>query len=164
MIKKLAEFICTLFYFGNSQIAPGTVGSLVALVLIAPLAWSFSFFWLIVAFISATIVGFIFIPIYLGENKKDLQEIVIDEAAGLYLTILIVMLFLKWVDVKISHRIIFISCFLAFRVFDILKPLFVKYFDNIKGTFGIMMDDISAGFLGGITICILVTLYKYCIQ
>lgn len=152
-MRKLSEFICTVFYFGLSPKAPGTVGSIASLGLIFPVVWVPSILWCVFAFVVATVLGFVFVPVYLAGSLKDKQEIVIDEASGLYFSILLTVCFLRYYKIEADWFIVFILCFIFFRIFDITKPLFVKYFDNIKGTFGIMMDDISAGFLSAIVVC-----------
>ncbi len=162
VLKKITEFLCTFFYFGLSPVAPGTVGSIAALVLIFPLVWVPSIFWCAFAFVVATVVGFVSIPFYLNGKTDDLQEIVIDEAAGLYLTIFISMLGVKFLNIRANWYITFILCFVLFRLFDITKPWFVGWCDrNLKGTAGIMMDDIVAGIFAGIVMLLMLAVYKY---
>lgn len=161
-MKKIAEFISTFFYFGFSPVAPGTIGSIVSLIMIFPLVWYPSIMWCFFAFAFVTVLGFAFIPLYLSGKVDDLQEIVIDEASGLYLSIFIAMLGAKFLNVQINHYITFVFCFIFFRIFDITKPLVIGYADkNLKGAAGIMLDDILAGIFAGITVSILMLLYKY---
>ena len=159
-MKWLAEFISTVFYFGFSPKAPGTVGSVASLVLVFPIVWVQSFEWCIFAFVLATVLGFVFVPIYLSGSAQDKQEIVIDEASGLYLTIVLAVGFVKLMKFEIDWFIVFVSSFVFFRIFDITKPLFVKYFDAQKNTFGIMMDDISAGVLAGGAVIFLILIFE----
>lgn len=162
MIKRLAEFASTLFYCGYSPVAPGTIGSLVALLLISPLIWMPSIFCCFILFLVTTVAGFALIPYYLQGSTDDLQEIVIDEASGLYLSIFIAMLVAKLGVVKVNWLLTFAICFVLFRVFDIAKPWVVGYCDrNIKGTAGIMLDDIAAGALAGGIMGMLLITYKY---
>ena len=155
------KFISTLFYSGLSPIAPGTMGSLLALILILPLAFVpqnlhiiFSFFVLSLLF------GFYSIPKYLQGKTDDLQEIVIDEAAGLYLTILLVIIILRVCGVKSNSLVIFGMSFVFFRIFDITKPLIIGHFDRtLKGATGIMVDDLLAGIFAGISVSILLIIF-----
>jgi phosphatidylglycerophosphatase A len=62
--------------------------------------------------------------------------------------------------IEIDWFIVFVLSFVFFRIFDITKPLFVKYFDNIKGTFGIMMDDIAAGIVAGGVMVFLILIFE----
>ena len=49
-----------------------------------------------------------------------------------------------------------IGAFLIFRLFDILKPFPINYIDkNVKGSLGIMLDDIIAGIATIVTLIIL---------
>ena len=80
-------------------------------------------------------------------EDKDPKQIVIDEVIGQSIPIYFY---------EISHEIekyfdksilFYFSIFLLFRIFDILKPFPINYFDRkYKNTFGIMFDDILAGF------------------
>jgi phosphatidylglycerophosphatase A len=66
---------------------------------------------------------------------KDHNRVVIDEVAGMCITLL-------WVPVTPLN--ILIGLFL-FRFFDILKPLFIKRLEELPGGWGVMFDDILAG-------------------
>ncbi len=160
-MRKFAEIISTLFYCGRSPIAPGTVGTISSLIIISPLAFTPSILWC--AFMTATsiILGFIFIPLYLNGKVDDLQEIVIDEMAGLYLTILTSMIAVKFFQIEVNWFIIFISSFILFRFFDITKVSLIGHLDrNMKGATGIMLDDIMAGIFAGGTITFCIFIYK----
>ena len=150
------KFISTLCYSGLSPIAPGTFGSIVALILILPLAFFPQNISLVLAFVViATVLGFYSIPKYLHGRTDDLQEIVIDEAAGLYTTILLAMVIMRVCGVKPNAFALFGVSFVMFRVFDITKPLIIGYYDRtLKGATGIMVDDILAGLFAGITTAI----------
>ena len=66
---------------------------------------------------------------------KDPSEVVIDEVAGMWIS----LLFLP------REVILFLSAFLLFRILDILKPWIIDKVQELKGGLGIMMDDILAG-------------------
>ena len=43
--------------------------------------------------------------------------------------------------------VVYVACFILFRFFDIVKPFPVSYFDQKhKNSFGVVMDDVCAGF------------------
>ena len=67
-------------------------------------------------------------------GKKDSGKIVIDELAG----ILIALYFLPF---RLSYLI---AAFVIFRVLDILKPYPLRKIENLKGSCGVMLDDIAA--------------------
>jgi phosphatidylglycerophosphatase A len=66
---------------------------------------------------------------------KDNYRIVIDEVAGMCLTLLFVPV--RWPVV--------LTGLLLFRFFDIAKPLYIRRMENLKGGWGVMMDDVLAG-------------------
>ena len=80
--------ICTFFGAGLIRPAPGTWGSLAAVVL-AVLAYETGFALLVpVGFVLATILGFWAVPQYLaGRSDSDPSEVVIDEVAGQWLAL-----------------------------------------------------------------------------
>ncbi|HEX9511775.1 MAG TPA: phosphatidylglycerophosphatase A [Puia sp.] len=79
---------------------------------------------------------------------KDSSKVVIDEVAGMCLTLLFVPV--RWQ---------YILCGLVlFRFFDIAKPLGIRKMEELKGGWGVMMDDMLAGLysnivLQGIVLC-----------
>jgi len=66
---------------------------------------------------------------------KDNQRIVIDEVAGMCISLL-------WIPVQLPYLLI---AFLLFRFFDIAKPLLIKKVEKLPGGWGVMLDDILAG-------------------
>jgi phosphatidylglycerophosphatase A len=74
---------------------------------------------------------------------KDHKSIVIDELAGMWLT-LMPALYLSSQSSRTSYAVL---AFIFFRFFDIYKPFPISYFDrNFKNGFGIVLDDLIAGF------------------
>ena len=71
-------------------------------------------------------------------NKKDPQLVVVDEVAGMLVT-LTPMPVLSWRAVAIG--------LVLFRFFDIVKPWPVRLFEKFPDGWGIVLDDIVAGFL-----------------
>ncbi len=102
------------------------------------------------------IIGIIFTKYYIGDRiEDDPKEVVIDEVAGQMLTITLTgisVIFAFFSSLpeyysEFSIRIFFsfIMPFALFRFFDALKPWPICWLDkNIKGAFGIMIDDIAA--------------------
>ena len=54
------------------------------------------------------------------------------------------------------HIFTFIAAFILFRFFDIAKPLGIRQLENIKGGWGVMLDDVLAGVYANIVLQILV--------
>ena len=65
----------------------------------------------------------------------DSNRIVIDEVAGMMITLL-------FVPVKLQYAV---TGFVLFRFFDIAKPLGVKTAERLPGGWGVMADDVLAG-------------------
>lgn len=129
--EKFTKLIVTFFYLGYLPLIPGTFGSLAGLFLYYLLKGNL-FFYLGV---TGIILFFGFLLCGRAEEyfrKKDPRYIVIDEVAGM----LISLLFLP-VDIKIAA-----IAFFLFRLLDTLKPYPASIFQKAKGSIGIMGDDI----------------------
>lgn len=66
---------------------------------------------------------------------KDPARVVIDEVAGMCISLLFIPVSLKYV----------IAALILFRFFDIVKPLFIRKLEKLPGGWGIMLDDVLAG-------------------
>lgn len=110
---------------------PGTLGSLAGLLIYFVVKDKFPIYAFSVIFLFA--LGILFSAeaekIY---KRKDAQMIVIDEACGMMLSMLLVP-YNFWIA---------ILGFVLFRTFDILKPPPAKAIEKFSGAFGIMFDDI----------------------
>ena len=136
MMKSLTMAIATGLYVGLIPIAPGTWGSLVALLpwlLLKDLPWPVY----LVVLLGVFVIGFF----AAGSAEKildraDAGPIVIDEILGMFITLAFAP----------SHPLAWFLGFILFRLFDIWKPFPVSWFDqHIHGGIGIMMDDVMAG-------------------
>ena len=79
-------------------------------------------------------------------NNKDPKEVVIDEFIGQ--SIPICLYEIAHEDIKETSQVLtfYFIMFILFRIFDIVKPFPVSYYDkNFKNSFGVIMDDICAG-------------------
>lgn len=65
----------------------------------------------------------------------DSSKVVIDEVAGMMITLL-------WAPVDLKYAL---AGFILFRFFDILKPLGIKSAERLPGGWGVMADDVLAG-------------------
>jgi phosphatidylglycerophosphatase A len=133
-----AWLFATWFGCGYSRTAPGTVGSLAAIVL----AWLLSrigfsrLHFLLLAFAllypairAAGIVS-------AESGRKDPQVVVIDEVLGQWLTLTGALRF---------DLLTFALAFGLFRLFDIWKPAPIRLIEQIPGGSGIVLDDMMAG-------------------
>jgi len=73
---------------------------------------------------------------------KDNYRIVIDEIAGMYITMM-------FIPLSVSTLIV---GFIFFRLFDILKPFYIRKLEKLPGGVGVMMDDVLAGFYSNLVL------------
>ncbi|MBX7043739.1 MAG: phosphatidylglycerophosphatase A [Ignavibacteria bacterium] len=143
---SLPALIITSFFFtGYFPAASGTIGSLAALVIcfLPALLQPVNLSLLILAFLTA---GTVLSPQVMKRYGDDPSVIVVDEAVGMWITLLV---FLIAGRAELSGFYIII-CFLLFRAFDIVKIQPSKYFDEMKSATGVMLDDAVAGIYAGI--------------
>ena len=113
---------------------------------------------LVVATVVATIIGFWACAEELRDKPgADPSEIVIDEIAGQWITLLFPA-FAFWrmgmADWAVSDYPGWIAAFLFFRVFDIWKPWLVGRADRRGDPAGVMLDDLWAGLFAGIAVMV----------
>ncbi len=139
---SLRACFLTLFFSGYSKKAPGTIGSLVALLLGLPIL----IFSANTLFLGAIFVGLIAITQIDKEEEEtkrhDSSYIVIDELVGMWLAMSISGLSLAGV----------VLSFIFFRIYDITKPSLIGRIDKeVKGGLGVVADDALAGVLAGLS-------------
>ena len=139
------KFFLTLGYSGLSPKAPGTVGSFVALLLGMGLLQIISITTLFLLSLLISIIAVKQINIYEEQTAThDGKEIVIDELAGMWITMGVA-------GVTSDNWIMGIIAFIFFRIFDIWKPSIIGKIDqNVKGGWGVMGDDMIAGVFAGL--------------
>lgn len=151
---KPARLLATWFGAGLLRPAPGTWGSLAAL----PCAWALHQLGGFAALSVATLAVFLLGWWAAAEETRnsadpDPSEIVIDEVAGMWLALWPVSLGAQMMGAEI-HRLWpgWLVAFVAFRVFDILKPGPAGWADRLHTPFGLMLDDIFAGLFAALTV------------
>ena len=143
-LSKTAE----LYPIGHSKYAPGTLASLIGI-----LVGYFLILNLDIEFYLVFLLMFIIISYYLCEahlklhNKKDPKEIVVDEVSGQFIAILACVQSEEFTYIFLS----LLLSFILFRFFDITKIGPIKKFENLPNGFGIMGDDIAAGLFAFVT-------------
>ena len=137
--------LATWFGSGLFRWAPGTMGSIAALLCGVALLDFFSVEVFLLSTLICTLLGFFVSQRYAqAHENKDPGEVVIDEVSGLW----IAMCFL--LPDELLSPFYFGIVFLLFRAFDILKPWPISWADRrLPGGAGIMMDDIIAGMMAG---------------
>lgn len=137
---RWASLVATFFGIGNLRPGPGTWGSLGA-----ALIWFAVSRGIAEEFQPAVLACLIVIAVAVGipaattvartSGKKDPQNVVIDEVAGQWITLLFV---------PVSWKTLLIG-FILFRGFDILKPPPVRQLERLPEGTGIVVDDVAAG-------------------
>ncbi len=147
-MKKLRAqiyyYLATGFGVGLIPFAPGTMGSLLAVILALLLFPANGILQLLL--VAVTILVAIYSSHWLAEaeDREDPSHVVIDEIAGMFLTLLWLPLPLGWTA--------WVAAFLLFRVFDIWKPWPVNKCEKLPGGLGIVLDDVAAGVLANIVL------------
>ena len=154
MKKNISFILATYFGFGYSKIAPGTIGSLMTLPLAFVLAYFYGIAGIITGSVLVFIIGTISTTEVLRHTPHDPGFIVIDEVAGQLITFAAVAPHLQ--DNLIKSWPIYLLGFILFRIFDIIKPQPVRWADRkITNAWGVMLDDVIAGFYAMLILYIL---------
>jgi len=140
LLKKILTSSSILFGIGKIPVAPGTIGSFVAITFLYLSNFFISLSSYTLVFVAIVFLGFIY-GIYstsIAEEKygHDASCIIIDEFWG-QLTV-----FLFFPEIEIWQ---YITGFILFRFFDIIKPLGINKIQNFSSGLGIMSDDLLAG-------------------
>lgn len=163
LTTKLNEALLTGLYVGKIKKAPGTFGSLLALV-----GWficarylnqegvslrSQNLLWSLLL-LKSFIYAIFAIPFYAKKvGEIDHKSIVIDEVVGQILALQITFFFIGENYFENPRLILahLLFCFVLFRFFDIKKPSLIGYLDrNLKNSFGVMLDDVLCGVVVGL--------------
>lgn len=146
MSQSIRKIFLTLFYSGLSPKAPGTMGSIVALILGMFILNYLNPTTLFLLAILISVIAIKEIDIYEKEmGEHDSKEIVIDELAGMWIAMSVA-------GVSADSYLLAFLAFLFFRIFDIVKPSIIgKIDEKVEGGMGVMGDDIVAGFFGGLS-------------
>lgn len=149
--RRLAFAFATAGGLGYAPVAPGTAGSLGAVVVFilarnVALAHP-ALFALIIAGTAATGV-FAARAVMRAEGVEDPGKVVVDEVAGQWIALF--LLPFSWPLV--------IAGFLLFRLFDIWKPFPVRQSERLGNGVGVMLDDILAGIYANLTLRLLLLL------
>ena len=168
MIKTLNTLFVTMLGLGKIPKIPGTFGSLATVIILYIFfhILNLSSIIILIFIIIVFIYSFSAISAYTKDNEnKDPKEVIIDEFIGQSIPIYLY---------EISHgteklpneAIIFYGvCFILFRFFDIAKPFPVNFIDkNFKNSFGVIMDDVCAGFYVVLSLICFMVLSNYFIR
>ena len=158
MIKNINFLFVTFFGIGTIRYAPGTITSLITTVLLFSLfhILNLSNAAILIMLIAIFFYSFIAVANYIKEiPNKDPKEVVIDEVIGQSIPIYLYEIAHGTNKDSKEAILFYIYIFILFRFFDIKKPFPVNFFDKkFKNSFGVIMDDVIAGFYVVLTLII----------
>ena len=146
----LQKLFLTFGGAGLSSKAPGTVGTLASLPIGIIILYYLGMEALFMATLAITIIGIFEINKYEKvTGMHDQQHIVIDEAAGMWLALMIAHSSALAMHYAYAEILAIVLSFATFRLFDIWKPSTIGWIDKeLKGGIGVMLDDVLAGVAG----------------
>ena len=165
MIKKFNTLFVTMFGLGKIKFIPGTFGSFVTTIILYSLFNIFNYppNIILIGLMIIFVYSFYAVSSYIKNyENKDPREIIIDEFLGQ--SIPIYLYEISHGTAKDGQQSIFyyVIFFILFRYFDIMKPFPVSFFDkNFKNSFGVIMDDICAGFYVVLTLVCFMVIKSY---
>jgi phosphatidylglycerophosphatase A len=165
MIKTFNSLFVTMLGLGKVKFMPGTLGSLATTIFL------YYLFHTINILPNIILIGLIIIFIYSfyavsrhirKSENKDPGEIIIDEFLGQSIPIYLYEISHGTTKDDSEAIIYYAIFFILFRYFDIIKPFPVSFFDkNFKNSFGVIMDDICAGFYVVLTLVCFMIVKSY---
>lgn len=150
MSVKIYKFICSGFGIGYIPLFPGTIASFIILFPIWFFKENFGTNYLVLLILIFFLISLILISKVIEyEKNKDPKFIVLDEFIG------------QATALVFCNQLFFdyFLAFIGFRVLDIFKPFPVSYFDKIKNSYGVLLDDLVAGLI--LAICFFIYYEKF---
>jgi len=148
-----AFLIATWFGCGYAPVAPGTAGSLAALVIAIALHYMIGYGGALEHGMLLLLTAILLAPgvwsagvVARVTNKTDPQIVVVDEVIGQWITLAGASAF-NWKT--------WLAAFALFRLLDMWKPAPARQFESFPGGWGIVADDVMAGLYGALAIFVL---------
>jgi len=149
---KLHKLIATVLGIGYVGKGGGTLAAVACCIIwILIPAGSLTNYWQVIITISVCVIG-----VWSGNVVdpfwgKDSSKVVIDEVAGMMVTLLFIPITFKYV----------LTGLVLFRFFDIAKPLLVRKMEVLPKGWGVMADDLLAGLYGNIILQLVVSYHVF---
>lgn len=152
VLRNPIHFISFGFGSGLSPIAPGTMGTIIAIPIFLILSKLSLVLYLTLVIVIFLIGCWVSNKTAVALNVHDHPGIVIDEIAGYLITMIMVPVTWYWI----------ILGFVLFRLFDIWKPWPISIIDKqVKGGLGIMLDDVLAALYSLLSLHIVIWSVKF---
>ena len=157
-MNKINFLFVTLFGIGKLKKIPGSYASLATTILLFYLfhILNFSPNFVLIGIIIIFIVSLYAVNVFIKDlDNKDPKEVVVDEFIGQ--SIPICLYEIAHNEVKDTGQVLtfYFIIFILFRIFDIVKPYPISYYDKkFKNSFGVIMDDVIAGLYVVLTLII----------
>jgi len=149
MDNKINFYFVTLFGIGKLKKIPGSYASLATTIFLFILfhILNFSPNIVLIGVIIVFLISLYAVNIFIKDmDNKDPKEVVIDEFIGQSIPICLYEIAHEGTKETSEVLTFYFIMFILFRIFDIVKPYPVSYYDkNFKNSFGVIMDDVCAG-------------------
>jgi phosphatidylglycerophosphatase A len=143
--KDAAYLLATWFGCGRVPLAPGTAGTLGAVPLYLFLRPHGPLVVLAAAALLSAIGVWAASEVIATSGQKDPQIVVIDEVAGVLVTLAAASP--TWTSLAAG--------IVLFRIFDQWKPWPARALESLRGGWGVVMDDVAAGVWGATVLALL---------
>ena len=149
----LAAFIATGFGSGLSPVMPGTAGSVVGVflggILVRALASHTTSLGLAVGLLtSGLVVGLVGVfaaePVCRTLGAEDPGCVTIDEVSGQLIACAAIPV-LPPLSGSLPTWLVWLAAFVLFRFFDIVKPGPIRTVQELRGGWGVVVDDVLGG-------------------
>ena len=135
---KISEWIATCFKVGYLPLAPGTWGSIFAILLWWAFLKNVNIYIFVILIIFSFLIGIVASNIVIDQRgDADPSYIIIDELVGQWLALLFIP----------QEYFYIVISFISFRFFDIIKPWPISLIEKLPKGLGVMSDDFIAGLI-----------------
>ena len=149
-MEKINFLFVTFFGIGTFRYAPGTITSFITTIFLFSAFHILDLSNIVILIILVTIFVYAFLAVanYIkNESDKDPKEVVIDEVIGQSIPIFLYEVAHGANKESKEAFLFYVYIFILFRFFDIKKPFPINFIDKkFKNSFGVIFDDVVAGF------------------
>ena len=135
-MKPIYRFFISFFYIGYISNCPGSLASMVALIIFFYIP-NILMIQFIILFVMILLGFFVCYDYSKNHSIKDPSFIVIDEVSGMFLSLFMLP----------KSLYLYALAYILFRFFDIYKPGIINYSQSWNRGIGIMMDDLLSGLI-----------------